>query len=95
MENRKRIRGGTQVIHFHRIGSRRFKRVSELVFVEGRPKAVLGWIDLAGLRTPIFLALDAGKLRRARSIPHVWYYDETTSDPRFDDMLPLPQQPRP
>ena len=65
--------------------------MSELIFVEGLPKAVLGWIDMAGVRTPIFLALDPGKLRRSRSAPRIWYYDEMTSDPRFEDMLPLPR----
>ena len=90
MENRKRIRAGSQVVHRHRIGRRTFRRVSELVFVQGEPKLVLGWINLAGLRTPIYLPLDPAKLRRARALKQAYYYDDLTVDPRFEDMRPLP-----
>lgn len=93
VENRKKIRdGSTQVIHFHRIGRRRFKRVSELIFVEGQPRVVLGWIDFGGLRTPLFLVLDPSKLRKAR-FSRTYYYDEDTSDPRFEEMHALPHPP--
>ncbi|HZQ72205.1 MAG TPA: hypothetical protein VFB08_04750 [Burkholderiales bacterium] len=90
MENRKRIRAGVQVIHRHRIGRRAFRRVSELVFVQGEPRLVLGWIDLAGVRAPIYLKLDRRRLRRAGTLKNRYYYDEVTSDPRFEDMQPLP-----
>ena len=45
MQNRRKVRLGLKVIHRHRAGDAVFRRVSELVFVSGRPKAVLGWID--------------------------------------------------
>ena len=45
----------SKVIHRHRSGNSTFRRVSELVFVSGRPKAVLGRIDAGGVRTPIYI----------------------------------------
>ena len=90
MENRKRIRGGIQVIHRHRIGRRTFRRVSELVFAHGEAKAVLGWIDLGGVRTPVCLPLDRSKLRKPKGRGIAWYYDEVTADPRFEELQPLP-----
>jgi hypothetical protein len=42
------------------------RRVSELVIIEGQPKALLGWIDFGGVRTPIYLCdLDLAKLHRS------------------------------
>jgi hypothetical protein len=90
MENRKHIRVGFQVVHRHRIGGRKFRRVSELVFLHGTPKLVLGWINLAGVRMPIYIELDPAKLRKARAMKNTYYYDEVTADPRFEDMRPLP-----
>ena len=69
--------------------------MSEIVFTEAGPKLVLGWIDLAGLRTPIWLELDPAKLKRARGLKNTWCYDQDTEDPRFADMQPLPDADAP
>lgn len=62
-----------------------FRRVSELVFVEGRPKALLGWIDLGGVRAPLYICdLDRAKLRSPRGMRRIYYYDGVTVDPRFE-----------
>lgn len=89
MENRRRIRAGLKVIHPHFVGGHRLRRVSELVYMRGAPVAVLGWIDLGGLRTPITIQLDPAKLRRG-GLKDTWYYDGATADPRFEDMKPIP-----
>lgn len=74
-----------KVIHRHRIGARKFRRVSELVFVPGgRPRAVLEWVDLGGVRSPLYFAeLDPGKLRPAKRPRNTYYYDGETADPRY------------
>ena len=92
MQNRRKIRTGKKVIHRHREGSKIFRRVSELVFISGRPKAVLGWIDTGGVRTPIYICeLDPTKLRKAAATPNTFYYDELTVDPRYETTLPADQ----
>jgi hypothetical protein len=73
-----------KVIHRHRIDSLTFRRVSELVFIAGGPKAVLAWVNMAGVRTPIYCELDPTKLRQpASAAKDTFYYDETTVDPRY------------
>jgi hypothetical protein len=93
MHNRRKVRVGLKVIHRHRIGSFEFRRVSELVYVRGRPKAILGWIDVGGLRTPIHLCdLDPAKLRKAGAVnatSNTYYYDAVTIDPRYEDLVPV------
>jgi len=76
-----------KVIHRHRIGGRRFRRVSELVFVpNSRPRAVLEWVDLGSMRSPLYIAeLDPTKLRRAKRLRNTFYYDGETIDPRYLD----------
>lgn len=92
MQNRSRARLGLKVIHRHRAGTSTFRRVSELVFVRGRPKAVLGWIDAGGVRTPIYICeLDPAKLQKAAAMKNTYYYDEVTVDPRFEETLPAPR----
>lgn len=89
MRNRSKGRLGLKVIHRHRAGASTFRRVSELVFVRGRPKAVLGWIDAGGVRAPIYICeLDPAKLRKAASLKNTYYYDEVTVDPRYEPTLP-------
>ena len=84
MENRRTIRRvGLRVIHRHRVGERTMRRVSELVFLHGEAKAILDWIDSAGVRTPIYIDMDRAKLRMTRGIRTLYYYDGTTDDPRF------------
>lgn len=89
MQNRRKVRLGLKVIHRHRAGESVFRRVSELVFVGGRPKAVLGWIDTGGVRTPIYICeLDPAKLRKAAATSKTYYYDEVTVDPRYEETPP-------
>ena len=92
MRDRRNARLGLKVIHRHRVGSKEFRRVSELVFVRGRPKAVLGWIDVGGMRTPIHLCdLDPGKLRKVlhtSAAKSTFYYDAVTVDPRYENLSP-------
>ena len=93
MHNRRKIRLGLKVIHRHRVGQLEFRRVSELVWVRGRPKAILGWIDVGGVRTPIYLCdLDPAKLRKATGeAKDTFYYDAVTVDPRYEELGPAPQ----
>ena len=86
---RRKSRLGLKVIHRHRIGDKIFRRVSELVMIEGQPKALLGWINLGSVRTPIYLCeLEPGRLRRSATHPNTFYYDEITVDPRFEALGP-------
>ena len=75
-----------KVIHRHRMGDRTFRRVSELVFVNGRPRAMLEWVNLGGVRSPLYIAeLDPEKLRRSTHARSTYYYDGITVDPRYED----------
>lgn len=90
MHNRSKIRSGLRVLHRHRVGTHEFRRVSELVYVRGRPKAVLGWIDVGGVRTPIYICdLDPQMLHKAAAAANTYYYDAVTIDPRYEDSAPL------
>lgn len=99
MHNRRKVRLGLKVIHRHRVGNLEFRRVSELVFVRGQPKAILGWIDVGGVRTPIYMCdLDPAKLRKATAVnaaKNTWYYDAVTVDPRYEELTPAPEAPPP
>jgi len=89
MQNRRKVRLGLKVIHRHRAGRAAPRRVSELVYVGGRPKAVLGWIDAGGVRTPIYICeLNPAKLRKAAATSKTYYYDEITIDPRYEEAAP-------
>jgi hypothetical protein len=89
MTNRHSSRYALKVIHRHRKGEETARRVSELVFINGRAKAILGWIDLGRMRTPIYMPdLDADKLHRL-SDKNTYFYDEVTEDPRYDDARPV------
>jgi hypothetical protein len=90
MAQRKKIRAGSlRVIHHHRAGERRFLRVSELAFVGGQAKAILEWIDLGGVSTPLYICvLDAKKLKRLKADPHTYYYRAETVDPRYEPIEP-------
>jgi hypothetical protein len=82
MAERRTARVQQKVVHRHRIGAQVSRRVSELVFVRGEPKAVLRWIDVGGIRTPIYLDLNPAKLRRIRAGTSTLYvYEGTTVDP--------------
>ena len=84
-ERRTLPRGSSRVIHRHRIGNLRVRRVSDLVFVRGKPALVLEWINQPGVRTPIYLPLDPDRLRPTRGAKNTFYYDGTTTDPRFEE----------
>jgi len=71
------------------------RRVSELVFLRGEAKAVLEWIDSAGLRTPIYVDMDRSKLRMTRGIRTLYYYDETTVDPSLVELSSQTGQHKP
>ena len=89
MHNRKHFRSGLKVIHRHSDGKRSARRVSELVFLNGVPKAILGWIDIGGVRTPLYLCrLDPDKLRQHPRLKNTYYYGGTTVDPRYEDVKP-------
>jgi hypothetical protein len=86
---RRKSRLGFKVIHKHRIGDKIFRRVSELVVIDGQPKALLGWINLGDVRTPIYLCdLDQSKLRRSATNANTFYYEDVTVDPRFEGLGP-------
>jgi hypothetical protein len=88
VRQRSNVRLGQKVIHRHRVGNLEFRRVSELAFIRGTPRAILGWLDVGGVRAPIYLCdLDPQKLRKATS-HNTWYYDDTTIDPRYVDVRP-------
>jgi hypothetical protein len=90
MHNRRKIRSGLRVLHRHRVGSYEFRRVSELVYVRGSPKAILGWIDVGGVRTPVYICdLDPAKLHKAAAAPNTFYYDGVTVDPRYEEVRPV------
>lgn len=87
MHDRRKSRLGLKVIHRHRIADKVFRRVSELVVIDGQPKALLGWINLGNVRTPIYLCdLDQAKLHRSPTSANTYLYDEITVDPRFEGM---------
>jgi hypothetical protein len=87
VNERRKTRLGLKVIHKHRIGQKVFRRVSELVMIDGQPKALLGWINLGDVRTPIYLCdLDQTKLRRSPTTANTYLYDEITVDPRFETL---------
>jgi hypothetical protein len=80
MQNRSRVRLGLKVIHRHRAGD---------ATIRGRPRAVLGWIDAGGVRTPIYICeLNPAKLHKAAALKNTYYYDEVTVDPRYEQTLP-------
>ena len=83
-DRRQQVRIGLRVFHRHRVGTAVSERVSELVYVRGRPVALLEWIDLGGVRTPLFVCdLNPAKLRPDEHERAVFHYDDLTTDPRF------------
>ena len=85
-ERRSVPRSRLKVIHLHRIGRRRFRRVSELVFVDRQPKAVLEWVNMGGDRSPLYLELEAHWLHEMHGAYHTWFYEGETIDPRFAEL---------
>jgi hypothetical protein len=78
---------GRKVVHRHRVGTAISDRVSELTYVNGRPVALLDWINIGGVRTPLYVCeLDPTKLRNANETG-VFHYEGVTTDPRFIDSV--------
>lgn len=75
-----------KVLHRHRVGAQRMRRVSELVFIGERPKAVLEWVNMSGDRSPVYLDLDPRRLRKLRGTQRTYVYDGETVDPRFAEL---------
>ena len=86
-ERRTGVRPGLKVVHRHKVGTTVVRRVSELAYIKGRPVALLGWINLGGVRTPLYVCeLDPARLHPANR-DGVFHYEELTSDPRFPDAI--------
>ena len=83
---RRKVRAKLKVIHRHRSEGREERaRESELVFTRGGAVAILEWIDMGGVRTPVFTcALDTAKLHRQSE--RTYSYDDVTQDPRDKDL---------
>jgi hypothetical protein len=87
-DRRHDLRPGFKVKHRHRIGAAVVDRLSELLYVNGRPVALLDWVDLGGIRTPLYMCeLDPKKLRGASHQRGLYHYDGVTADPRFADAI--------
>jgi hypothetical protein len=87
-DRRHDTRPGLKVKHRHRVGGVVVERVSELVYVKGLPVALLDWIDLGGIRTPLYMCeLDARKLHTGTGQRGLYQYDDLTVDPRFPSAL--------
>ena len=83
---RRRARAKLRVIHRHRSDGREAsQRESELIFTHGGAVAILEWIDMGGVRTPVFtLPLDREKLHRESD--RTYSYEDVTLDPRDADL---------
>ena len=87
-DRRHDARPGLKVKHRHRVGGTVVERVSELLYVRGRPVALLDWIDLGGVRTPLYVCeLDARKLHTVAGHRGLYQYDDVTADPRYPNTL--------
>lgn len=82
---RRKTRIGLKVIHQHRMGGEVSERVSDLVFADGKAQALIEWINIGGIRTPLYTCeLDKTKLVPASDAKAVFYYVGVTTDPRFN-----------
>jgi hypothetical protein len=81
-ERRSIPRQRLRVVHLHRAGEQPVRRISALVFVEGRPLAVLRWADERGERRPLAtVPLETARLRPARRPLDLFRYDGVTAEP--------------
>ena len=81
---RRKTRIGLKVVHRHRDGREVSQRVSDLVFADGKPHALIEWINIGGVRTPLYTCeLDQAKLVPAADAKAVFHYAGMTTDPRF------------
>lgn len=82
---RRKTRIGLKVVHQHRMGGEVSERVSDLVFADGKPHALIEWINIGGVRTPLYTCeLDKTKLVPASDAKAAFYYVGVTTDPRFN-----------
>jgi len=88
MENRRASRYRLKVLHEHRSSGRVKRKVSELIFVNDQPKIIVGWVDLGGVRAPIYVQnVDPAKLRPL-GVKHFFRYDGVTDDPQDTQRMP-------
>ncbi len=88
MDNRRAGRYRLKVIHEHAAAGRTERRVSELIFVGGEPRIILGWVDLGGVRAPVYVPrVDARRLH-ALGVKDFYRYDGVTRDPQDTATLP-------
>jgi hypothetical protein len=81
-DERRKLRSTLKVVHRHRVGEVVSRRESALLFVSGRPVALLEWINLGGVRTPLYSCeLDPSKLCHYAN--GTYHYEDVTVDPRF------------
>ena len=85
-QERRRARAKLKVIHRHRSdGREEGPRESELIFTRRGAVAILEWIDMGGVRTPLITcSLDREKLHRESE--RTYFYDDVTQDPRDKDL---------
>jgi hypothetical protein len=80
LERRTVPRTRLRVVHLHGAGAEPVRRVSELMFVDGRPQAVLGWTQSANGRRPAaVIPLDSARLRASKRAKNLFHYDGVTS----------------
>nr|HEX2200367.1 hypothetical protein [Burkholderiales bacterium] len=79
-EERRAIpRTRLKVIHLHREGDEPTRRVSDLVFLDGKPHAVLGWTHSEqGRRPGAAIELDTARLRPSRRAKALFRYEGVT-----------------
>jgi hypothetical protein len=81
-ERRSIPRQRLRVLHLHLDGEAPVRRMSELVFVQGRPNAVLRWTAEGGGRHPgAMVPLDTARLRPSRRARNLFRYDGVTAEP--------------
>ena len=82
-ERRSIPRQRLRVLHFHLDGKAPVRRVSALVFVQGRPNAVLRWKfeHGRGRHPDAMVALDTARLRPSRRRRYLFRYDGLTAEP--------------
>jgi hypothetical protein len=63
-------------------------RILDLSWLDGRPIAVINWVNLDGaLRPGYYIALDPAKLRKSAPVGTYWY-DGAVRDPRVPTSSP-------
>lgn len=79
-ERRSSPRTRLRVVHLHGRGSEPVRRVSELLFVDGQPRAVLGWTQSEEGRRPAeVISLDTARLKASTRAKNLFHYDGVTT----------------